>query len=122
MVADRISSGNMTSGTASKAWIQMGQSGTVVGNYKSSLNVRKVVADSTLINIAAQNNVDAAVSIWGHQANVAWGTGMGVSGSYTSTNSFSVLNLSTFSSFSSQIISSMSQVGRLVVSSTAQQI
>ena len=87
--ADRISSGNMTSGSATNAWIQMGQTGTVIGTLKSSLNVRKVVADSTLVNIAAQNNLDGNVTIWGHSANNAVGSGNGVTGSHTSTNTFS---------------------------------
>ena len=87
--ADRISSGNMVSGTASSAWIQMGQSGTVIGTLKSSLNVRKQVVDTTLVNIAAQNNLDGNVTIWGHSANNAVGSGNGVTGSHTSVNTFS---------------------------------
>jgi hypothetical protein len=86
--ADRISSGNMVSGTASSAWIQMGQSGTVIGTLKSSLNVRKQVADTTLVNIAAQNNLDGNVTIWGHSANNPVGSGNGVTGSHTSVNTF----------------------------------
>ena len=86
--ADRISSGNMTSGTAATAWIQMGQSGTVIATLKSSLNVRKVSADTTLVNMAAQNNVDGNVTMWGHSANNAVGSGNGVSGSHTSVNTF----------------------------------
>ena len=86
--ADRISSGNMVSGTASSAWIQMGQSGTVIGTLKSSLNVRKQVADLTLVNIAAQNNLDGNVTIWGHSANNPVGNGNGVTGSHTSVNTF----------------------------------
>lgn len=87
--ADRISSGNMVSGTASSAWIQMGQSGTVIGTLKSSLNVRKQVVDTTLVNIAAQNNLDGNVTMWGHSANNAVGSGNGVTGSHTSDNTFS---------------------------------
>jgi hypothetical protein len=87
--ADRISSGNMVSGTASSAWIQMGQSGTVIGTLKSSLNVRKQVVDTTLVNIAAQNNLDGNVTIWGHSANNAVGSGNGVTGSHTADNTFS---------------------------------
>lgn len=86
--ADRISSGNMVNGSASNAWIQMGQTGTVIATLKSSFNVRKVVADATLVNIAAQNNLDGNVTIWGHSANTAIGTGNGVSGSHTTTNTF----------------------------------
>lgn len=87
--ADRISSGNMVNGSATNAWIQMGQSGTVIATYKSSFNVRKVAADSTLINIAAQNNIDGNVTMWGHSANQAVGNGNGVSGSHTTANTFS---------------------------------
>ena len=87
--ADRISSGNMVSGTASSAWIQMGQSGTVIGTLKSSLNVRKQVVDTTLVNIAAQNNLDGNVTMWGHSANNAVGSGNGVTGSHTADNTFS---------------------------------
>ena len=86
--ADRISSGNMVSGTAASAWIQMGLSGTVIGTLKSSLNVRKQVADTTLVNIAAQNNLDGNVTIWGHSANNPVGSGNGVTGSHTSVNTF----------------------------------
>jgi len=85
---DRLNSGNMTGGTSSNAYIQMGQSGTVIGTYKSSLNVRKIATDSTLINIAAQNNIDGNVTIWGHSANQAVGSGNGVSGSHTAQNTF----------------------------------
>ena len=87
--ADRISSGNMVSGTAATAWIQMGQSGTVIGTLKSSLNVRKQVVDTTLVNIAAQNNLDGNVTMWGHSANNAVGSGNGVTGSHTADNTFS---------------------------------
>lgn len=86
---DRLNSGNMTGGTAINAWIQMGQSGTAVGTYKSSFNVRKVVNDTTLINIAAQNNLDGNVTIWGHSAAQPAGSGNGVTGSHTSDNTFS---------------------------------
>jgi len=86
--ANRISSGNMINGSASNAWIQMGQTGTVIATLKSSFNVRKVVADTTLVNIAAQNNQDGNVTIWGHSANQAVGSGNGVSGSHTTTNTF----------------------------------
>jgi len=87
--ANRISSGNMINGSASQAWIQMGQTGTVIATLKSSFNVRKVVADTTLVNIAAQNNLDGNVTIWGHSANNAIGSGNGVSGSHTTANTFS---------------------------------
>jgi len=87
--ANRISSGNMINGSASNAWIQMGQTGTVIATLKSSFNVRKVVADSTLVNIAAQNNLDGNVTIWGHSANNAIGSGNGSTGTHTTTNTFS---------------------------------
>jgi len=61
--ANRISSGNMINGSSSNAWIHMGQTGTVIATLKSSLNVRKVAADTTLVNIAAQNNLDGNVTI-----------------------------------------------------------
>jgi hypothetical protein len=67
----------------------MGQSGTVIGTLKSSLNVRKQVVDTTLVNIAAQNNLDGNVTIWGHSANNAVGSGNGVTGSHTADNTFS---------------------------------
>jgi len=86
--ANKISSGNMVNGSASNAWIQMGQTGTVIATLKSSLNVRKVTADSTLVNIAAQNNVDGNVTIWGHSANNAIGSGNGVTGSHITSNTF----------------------------------
>lgn len=86
--ANKISSGNMVNGSASNAWIQMGQSGTVIASLKSSFNVRKVVADTTLVNIAAQNNLDTNVTIWGHSANNPVGNGNGVSGSHTTVNTF----------------------------------
>jgi hypothetical protein len=86
--ANRISSGNMINGSAAQAWIQMGQTGTVIASLKSSFNVRKVVSDTTLVNIAAQNNLDGNVTIWGHSANQAIGSGNGVSGSHTTTNTF----------------------------------
>jgi hypothetical protein len=78
----------MINGSASQAWIQMGQSGTVIASLKSSFNVRKVVADTTLVNIAAQNNLDGNVTIWGHSANNPVGNGNGVSGSHTTVNTF----------------------------------
>jgi hypothetical protein len=86
--ANRISSGNMINGSSSNAWIQMGQTGTVIATLKSSLNVRKVVADTTLVNIAAQNNLDGNVTIWGHSANNAVGSGNGSTGTHTTQNTF----------------------------------
>jgi len=86
--ANRISSGNMVNGSASNAWIQMGQTGTVIATLKSSFNVRKVVADTTLVNIAAQNNLDGNVTIWGHSANNAVGSGNGSTGTHTTQNTF----------------------------------
>ena len=86
--ANRISSGNMINGSAAQAWIQMGQTGTVIATLKSSFNVRKVVSDTTLVNIAAQNNLDGNVTIWGHSANQSIGNGNGVSGSHTTANTF----------------------------------
>jgi len=86
--ANRISSGNMVNGSAANAWIQMGQTGTVIATLKSSFNVRKVVADTTLVNIAAQNNLDGNVTIWGHTANNAVGSGNGTTGTHTTVNTF----------------------------------
>jgi len=87
--ANRISSGNMINGSSSNAWIQMGQTGTVIATLKSSLNVRKVAVDTTLVNIAAQNNLDGNVTIWGHTANNAIGSGNGSTGTHTTVNTFS---------------------------------
>jgi len=87
--ANRISSGNMSAGSAANANISMGQTGTVIGSLQASLNVRKLVADTGLINIGAQNNTDGNVTIWGHSANNAVGSGNGVSGSHTTSNTFS---------------------------------
>lgn len=82
--------GNMTTGTAAIAQLQFGQSGVVIStNLKSAFNVRKVTADTTVINIAAQNNVDGNVTMWGHSAGQTLGNGNGVAGSYTSANTFS---------------------------------
>ena len=82
--------GNMTTGTAASAWLQFGQNGVVIStNLKSAFNVRKVVSDTTLVNMAAQNNVDGNVTIWGHSAAQALGNGNAVAGSYTSVNTFS---------------------------------
>lgn len=86
--AGSLTSGNMTNGSAGNAWIQMGQNGTVIASLKSALNVRKVAADTSLVNIAAQNNLDGNVTIWGHSANQAIGNGNGVSGSHTTANTF----------------------------------
>lgn len=85
---DKLSSGNMTSGTASKAIIQLGQSGAVIGTLQSSLNVRKITSDTSLVNIAAQNNLDGNVAIWGHSAAQVNG-GNGTTGSHTAENTFS---------------------------------
>ena len=89
MSVESLTSGNMVSGSAGNAWIQMGQTGTVIGTLKSALNVRKVVADTTLVNIAAQNNLDGNSTIWGHSANNAVGSGNGTTGTHTTSNTFS---------------------------------
>lgn len=86
--AGSLTSGNMTNGSAGNAWIQMGQSGTVIATLKSALNVRKVAVDTTLVNIAAQNNLDGNTTIWGHSANNAVGNGNGTTGSHTTVNTF----------------------------------
>ena len=86
--AGSLTSGNMTNGSAGNAWIQMGQSGTVIATLKSALNVRKVAVDTTLVNIAAQNNLDGNVTIWGHTANNAIGSGNGSTGTHTTVNTF----------------------------------
>lgn len=80
--------GNMTAGSAANANIAMGQSGAVISTFKSPLNIRKTGADPTLINFAAQNNVDGNVTIWGASANNAVGNGNGVTGSHTTANTF----------------------------------
>ena len=79
--------GDMDTGTAANANIQFAQNGVVIATLKSAFNVKKINADTTLVNIAAQNNVDGNVTIWGHSANNAVGLGNGVSGSHTTANS-----------------------------------
>jgi len=81
--------GNMDSGTAANAYIQFAQNGVVVGTLKSALNVRKINADTTLVNIAAQNNKDGNTTIWGHSANNAVGSGNATTGTHTTADTFS---------------------------------
>ncbi len=80
--------GSMQTGTANNANIQFAESGIVIATLKSAFNVQKVNADTTLVNIAAQNNVDGNVTIWGHSANNAVGFGNGISGSHTTANTY----------------------------------
>ena len=81
--------GNMETGTAANAYIQFAQNGVVIGSLKSALNVRKVVVDTTLVNIAAQNNKDGNSTIWGHSANNAVGSGNATTGTHTTADTFS---------------------------------
>lgn len=81
--------GNMETGTAANAWLQFAQSGVVIGTLKSSFNVRKIATDTTLVNIAAQNNMDGNATIWGHSANNAVGNGNATTGTHTTDNTFS---------------------------------
>jgi hypothetical protein len=80
--------GNMETGTAANAWIQFAQNGVVISSLKSAFNVRKIVTDTTLVNIAAQNNMDGNVTIWGHSANNAVGSGNATTGTHTTQNTF----------------------------------